>query len=152
MTDEAEPRDLEENLLVRGLADLDLLAARVAGATVPGDLLILTGPLGAGKTTFVQRLAAALGSDAPVNSPTYTLVHEYPSPGGTLVHVDLYRLGADAPLEALGLEDYLDRARLVAVEWGGPLLELYPAAHHLALDPVPGAKSTRTVTWRRPRQ
>lgn len=150
MTDTAGTRDRELSLLVRGLADLQALAADVVSATAPGDLLVLTGPLGAGKTTFVQSLAAALGSGAAVNSPTYTLVHEYPVPGSVLVHVDLYRLGAAAPLEALGLDDYLDRARLVAVEWGEPLLALYPAAHHLALAPVPGDESARTVTWRRP--
>ncbi len=132
------------------LADLDSLAAEVAGATGPGDLLVLTGPLGAGKTTFVQSLAAALGSHAAVSSPTYTLVHEYPTPAGVLVHADLFRLGADVAPGALGFDDYLDRARLVAVEWGEALLPIYAGAHHLAFDLVAGDSGRRRVVWRRP--
>ena len=93
-----------------------------------GSLLVLSGPLGAGKTTLTQQLALALGSDAKVSSPTYTLIHEYPTPTGPLVHIDAYRLvGADALFE-LGLEDYLARARLVVVEWGEALLDSYPEA------------------------
>lgn len=134
---------------VADLADLRSLAEEVAAATVPGDLLVLTGPLGAGKTTFVQQLAAALGSEAPVGSPTYTLVHEYPTPHGLLVHVDLYRLPAGA-VAALGLDDYLDRSRLVAVEWGEPLLAEHPEAHHLDLAPAAGGDGPRTATWRAP--
>lgn len=134
-------------LLVRDVDELDSLAAEVVNRTEEGGLVVLTGPLGAGKTTFVQRLAAALGSDAAVNSPTYTLVHEYPTPAGTLVHIDLYRLGADAHLEALGLDDYLDRARLVVVEWGEPLMRVYQGAHHMTFELVEGDDGSRRVTW-----
>lgn len=144
--DPAAPR----TLLVRDVDELNSLAAEVVDRTRAGDLVVLTGPLGAGKTTFVQRLAVALGSDAAVNSPTYTLVHEYPTPAGTLVHIDLYRLGADAPLAALGLDDYLDRARLVAVEWGEQLLGLYPGAHRITFELMDGDDSSRRVTWSAP--
>ena len=136
---------------VGSLADLRALAAEVAAATGPGDLLVLTGPLGAGKTTFVQQLAAALGSEAAVTSPTYTLVHEYPTPQGTLVHVDLYRLAPER-VGDLGLDDYLDRARLVAVEWGQPLLPGNPRAHHLDLALTGGGEGPRVATWRRPEE
>ena len=94
----------------------------------PGALLVLAGPLGAGKTTLVQALALALGSGAQVSSPTYTLVHEYPTPAGVLVHIDAYRLGDADALFELGLEDYLERARLTAVEWGEGLLTTFPDA------------------------
>lgn len=111
-----------------GLADTEALA-RAAVASVPvGGLLLLSGPLGAGKTTFTKGLAAALGVMAEVTSPTYTLVHEYPSPAGTLVHMDAYRLGGAAPLAGAMLDDYLARARLVVVEWGEDLLAAYPEA------------------------
>lgn len=135
---------------VASLDDLSALAAEVAAATVPGDLLVLTGPLGAGKTTFVQQLAAALGSGAAVGSPTYTLVHEYPTPRGLLVHVDLYRLSEPERVAALGIDDYLDRSRLVAVEWGEGLLADHPEAHRLDIALAPGGEGPRTVTWRRP--
>lgn len=93
-----------------------------------GSLLLLAGPLGAGKTTFTRLLGQQLGSSAAVTSPTYTLVHEYPTPEGPLIHIDAYRLPDPAALAGLGLDDYLERSRLVVVEWGAPLLKLYPDA------------------------
>jgi tRNA threonylcarbamoyladenosine biosynthesis protein TsaE len=105
-----------------------------------GSLIVLTGPLGAGKTTLVQALAKKLGSDAQVSSPTYTLIHEYPTPQGTLVHIDAYRLPSTDALLALGLEDYLERSKLVVVEWGEGLLELFPEAWQVTLSFV---KETR---------
>ncbi|CAN5750741.1 hypothetical protein BH23DEI1_BH23DEI1_03870 [soil metagenome] len=133
----------------RPLDDLDATRAfaRATAATLPhGALLLLSGPLGAGKTTFVRALARALGSDADVTSPTYTLVHEYPTPHGPLVHVDAYRLDAAVDLVRLGLDEYLDRARAVVVEWGAPLEPLYPDALHLELDRV---DARHGATWRR---
>lgn len=141
------------------LADTEALARDVALRLPHGALLILSGPLGAGKTTFTQALAAALGVTAPVTSPTYTLVHEYPSPTGTVVHIDAYRLraGPDSPagaskvastgasaLAGALLDDYLDRARLVVVEWGEDLTDAYPDAYWLELGfegPTPGGAS-----------
>ena len=105
------------------LAATRSLARSTAAALPQGQLLVLSGPLGAGKTTFVAALAAALGSDADVTSPTYTLVHEYPTARGPLVHVDAYRIGPDVDLDAaLDLDAYLTRSRAVVVEWGERLL------------------------------
>ena len=109
------------------------LARYLVAVTSPGDLLVLSGPLGAGKTTLTQGIGLELGSPAHVTSPTYTLVHEYPTSEGTLVHIDAYRLPDANALLELGLEDYLERARLTVVEWGAGLLELFPDAHHLTL-------------------
>ena len=110
------------------LADTQRLAQKLVHHAPPESLLILLGPLGAGKTALVQALGRALGSDAQISSPTYTLIHEYPTPEGVLVHIDAYRLeGAEALFE-LGLEDYLARARLVSVEWGEGLLKTFPDA------------------------
>jgi tRNA threonylcarbamoyladenosine biosynthesis protein TsaE len=83
-----------------------------------GDILALTGPLGAGKTRLVAGLARGMAAAARVRSPTYTLVNEYPG-RVPLVHLDLYRV-APAEIEGLGLEDHRERAALV-VEWGEKL-------------------------------
>lgn len=115
------------------LTDTEILAKTLLQHAPSGTLLLLLGPLGAGKTTLVQALGRVLDSSAQISSPTYTLIHEYPTPAGVLVHIDAYRLGearlnvTEALLE-LGLDDYLERARLVAVEWGEDLLELFPDA------------------------
>lgn len=120
-------------------------ASRLATRLPHGALLLLDGPLGAGKTTLVAALVAALGGPERVSSPTYTLVHEYPTREGTVVHVDAFRLGDPAQLAALGLDDYLERARLVVVEWGGPLAESYPEAWRLRLERPAGAATVRTA-------
>ena len=113
---------------LRSLEDTHKLAHDLLDHAPPGALLVLAAPLGAGKTTLVQALARALGSTAQVGSPTYTLVHEYPTPAGVLVHIDAYRLGDADALFELGLDDYLERARLTAVEWGEGLLKTFPNA------------------------
>lgn len=131
------------------LDDTAGLAREAAAACPPGTLLLLDGPLGAGKTTFVRLLAAALQSDAAVTSPTYTLVHEYPTPAGTLVHIDAYRLPSASALTGLGLDDYLDRARLVVVEWGADLAGDYPEARQLSFgfEPDQAGAPRRWAKW-----
>jgi tRNA threonylcarbamoyladenosine biosynthesis protein TsaE len=111
------------------------LAVATAAVLPQGQLLVVSGPLGAGKTAFVAALAAALGSDAHVTSPTYTLVHEYPTTRGPLVHVDAYRIDPAVDLDAaLDLDAYLLRARAVVVEWGERLLAAHPTAWQLRID------------------
>ena len=99
------------------------LAAALAELLGPGSALCLLGDLGAGKTTFVAALCEALGSDATVASPTFTLENRYPLPGDAteFVHLDLYRPGeeGDPMLEASALEAR-GAGAIVAVEWGEP--------------------------------
>ena len=92
---------------------------RLAGGLRAGDLLLLQGPLGSGKTTFVRGLARGLGIEADVQSPTFMLVRIYPG-RLPLAHVDLYRLHNSAELTDLGLDELLDEG-VVAVEWGDRL-------------------------------
>jgi len=121
------------------------VAAKLAATLKPGDVICLEGDLGAGKTTFTQGLAAALGVPGRVTSPTFCIVQEHlaegsvPSGGGSvpsqkgtvpmpsggsvprrvplLVHMDLYRLAGEEEVEAIGWEDYLSRGAVIAVEW-----------------------------------
>ncbi len=128
------------------------LAARLAQGLRGGEVLILEGDLGAGKTFFVQALAAALDLDPAiaVTSPTFALVHEYPEARLPLLHADLYRLGDPDELIELGIEDRLDEGGWVlAVEWGEPFVEALggadlllrlettgPEARALAVEPL----------------
>ncbi len=99
------------------------LARRLAPLLAAGDLLILEGDLGAGKTFFTRALSRALGvpSGVRVTSPTFTLVHDL---GGTvpIIHADLYRLGGSSELGPLGLEELRAQGSIVVVEWGKPYL------------------------------
>lgn len=106
-------------LITTTAAETEAEGERVGGALRPGDLLLLAGPLGAGKTTFVRGLARGVGSEAHVASPTFQLVRVYPG-RIALAHVDLYRLEAPAELRDLGLEELLDEGAVV-VEWGDRL-------------------------------
>jgi tRNA threonylcarbamoyladenosine biosynthesis protein TsaE len=101
------------------------LARRVAKRLSAGDLLILSGPLGSGKTFFARALCRALGLPArvPVTSPTFTLVHEFDTIPPS-AHADLYRLASAADVQRLGLDAQRDEGRLLLVEWGEPYLEL----------------------------
>ncbi len=105
------------------------LAKRVAAALRPGDLVVLEGSLGAGKTFLARAIARALGVESHgIGSPTFTLVHEYSSRKGLLLHVDLYRL-LDAPdrlaseVARLGLRERRAEGAIVLVEWGGSAVQ-----------------------------
>lgn len=98
-------------------SDMEHLGFLIGEQLDAGDLLVLTGPLGAGKTTFVRGLAEGLGVRGPVQSPTFVIARTHPSlvEGAPLVHVDAYRLGSAAELDDLDI----DFARsVVVIEWG----------------------------------
>jgi tRNA threonylcarbamoyladenosine biosynthesis protein TsaE len=100
------------------------LGEEVAAGCRAGDVVLLVGPLGAGKTTFTQGLARGLDVVGPVTSPTFVIAREHEGRGGRprLVHVDAYRLGGIAELDDLDLETSLGDA-VTVVEWGGGLVE-----------------------------
>jgi tRNA threonylcarbamoyladenosine biosynthesis protein TsaE len=95
--------------------ETERLAARLASALEPGDVVTVAGELGAGKTTFVRGAARALGVEAPVTSPTFTIGHRYRG-DVTVSHLDLYRFDSIAPEEWGDLEPYFEDA-VVFVEW-----------------------------------
>lgn len=105
-------------------ADMRALGRQLAPLLRPGDLLVLAGPLGAGKTTFVQGLGAGLGVATPITSPSFVLarVHEVPPGSVPLVHGDAYRLGSVAELDDLDLETPAEGA-VTVVEWGEGMAE-----------------------------
>ena len=100
------------------------LARKFAAELKPGDIVCLEGDLGAGKTTFTQGLAAALGVSGRVTSPTFCIVQEHSAAAHAnnrtiplLVHMDLYRLHDETDVEAIGWEDYLSRGAVLVIEW-----------------------------------
>ncbi|WP_307827387.1 tRNA (adenosine(37)-N6)-threonylcarbamoyltransferase complex ATPase subunit type 1 TsaE [Planomonospora sp. ID82291] len=100
------------------------LGAELAGLLRPGDLAVLSGPLGAGKTTLVQGIGEGLKVRGPITSPTFVIARVHPSlvDGPALVHVDAYRLGGDLEVDDLDLDASLEDS-VTLVEWGEGLVE-----------------------------
>jgi tRNA threonylcarbamoyl adenosine modification protein YjeE len=122
------------------------LAARVAAAARPGDLIALTGELGAGKTAFARAfIRARAGTALDVPSPTFTLVQTYDLPDGMVWHVDLYRIGRAAEARELGLDEALGEA-IVLIEWPDRLGADLPVPRldiALSFGPDDGARQAR---------
>jgi tRNA threonylcarbamoyladenosine biosynthesis protein TsaE len=106
--------------------DTKALAAALAELARPGDLLLLAGDLGAGKTAFTQGYGAALGIDDLITSPTFTLVNSYEG-RLELNHIDVYRLEALAEVVELGVPEMLDEGGVAVVEWGDVVAPALPA-------------------------
>jgi len=99
------------------------LGARIAAHSEDGALVLLVGPLGAGKTVLAKGIARGLGIEEQIISPTYTIVSEYGSGRVPLHHVDLYRIEGTEQMENLGLEDIVRGNGIVVVEWGEKLTQ-----------------------------
>ena len=122
------------------------IARRLAASLKAGDVLLLSGDLGAGKTTFVRGLAEGLGIDPDaVSSPTFTLVHEYRGGRLTLYHADLYRLDRTAT-EDIGLEEIGVRDGVLAIEWPDRLNHSLPGARTVTLETV--GETSRRISIR----
>ncbi len=102
------------------------IAAAVAAVTVAGDLIVLLGDLGAGKTAFVKGLVAALGSPDPVTSPTFTIAQRYDGGRLTVHHLDAYRLAGPEEAADLALDELLDDDAVTVIEWGDRLQGILP--------------------------
>ena len=110
------------------------LARRLAGVLRPGTVICLDGDLGAGKTLFVQNLAASLGVQEEVTSPTFNLMNLYEDGRLPLVHFDLYRLEQEYELDEIGFYDYAENPEgLVLIEWAEKFPECLPE-DHIALE------------------
>jgi len=101
------------------------LAAAVAELAVPGDVILLSGELGAGKTAFVQGFGAALGVAGPITSPTFTLAHQYEGTM-TMHHLDVYRLERLAEMDDIGVPELVDGDGVVLIEWGDAVAPALP--------------------------
>jgi tRNA threonylcarbamoyladenosine biosynthesis protein TsaE len=136
------------DFISHGAAQTQRLGARLGELLEPGDVLLLEGDLGAGKTVLAQGLAQGLAIEDPVTSPTFTLIHEYE---GRLpfYHVDLYRLAGDADAAAIGLEEYLYGDGVTVIEWPDRAGRLLPREHlAIALRPIAETKRALRLTPR----
>ena len=129
--------------VTRSEDDTAAVARDLAGGLEPGDVLLLSGNLGAGKTTFVRGLAEGLGVDpGEVSSPTFTLVHEYRGGRLPLYHADLYRLER-AATDDLGLEELHNG--VLAIEWPDRLMHSLPNARQISIEILEGDE--RRISW-----
>ena len=112
-------------LVSRSAEETQALGARLGSLLGKGDVVACVGPLGAGKTCFLQGLARGLGVTAAVTSPTFVLVNQYRG-RMTVYHVDAYRTGSLTELVDLGLEEMLHGEGVTIVEWADKLLPLLP--------------------------
>ena len=121
------------------------LAARIAAVTVAGDLIVLLGDLGAGKTAFVQGLVAALDSPDPVTSPTFTIAQRYDGGRLTVHHLDVYRLAGPEEAADLALDELLDDDAVTVIEWGDRLRRSCRST--ASRSPSASGRATTTGRW-----
>ena len=122
------------------------LGRNLAGLLRPGDVIAYYGDLGAGKTALTRGIAAGLGIEEPVTSPTYTIVNEYLSGRMPLFHFDMYRLSSSDELFDIGWEDYLARGGVCAVEWSENVEDALTDAIRITIEKDPQNLDGRRIT------
>jgi tRNA threonylcarbamoyladenosine biosynthesis protein TsaE len=131
-----------------GLAELDTCAQAFSRVLQPGDVVVLVGDIGAGKTTFVSALARAYGITDEVTSPTFAIVAEYSSDKARLVHIDTYRLTHVNELFDLGIETLFSDASITLIEWGDRIADVLDQSHFtLSFDDERDDVRTITFEW-----
>lgn len=143
----------EKRFRTRSVAGTLALGERMTEILLPAPkLVVLRGEVGAGKTTLVKGIAAALGAagEEDVTSPTFTLVHEYVGPKVKLYHLDLYRLETEKELASLGVEEMSSEPdALVLVEWGERFESIAMRADaEIAMEHGEGDERAMMVRWR----
>ena len=132
----------------KSVDDTRALAAEVANLAQPGDLIVLAGDLGTGKTAFAQGFAKGLAVDEPVTSPAFILVRTYEG-RLPLVHLDVYRLERMQELVDLGIAELLDEGAVTLVEWGDAVTPGLPADFlEVRIDAPTDAEDERLLTIR----
>ncbi len=127
-------------------AETEAEGGRLGSRLVPGDVVAITGELGAGKTVFVRGICTALGATLPVSSPTFTFVHEYPARECTVYHFDFYRLKNPAELAEIGFAEYLADPRAVClIEWADRVAEFLPPDHYTVVMTTGAEPRVRTI-------
>ena len=132
-------------LRVSSLEGTRAVAAALAGLTREGDVILLAGDLGSGKTSFAQGFGWALGVTEPITSPTFTLVHSYDTGGTTLHHADLYRLDQLSEVADIALGELAEYHGIVLVEWGDVAESTFGDHLVVRLETVDGDTDARII-------
>ncbi|MBR3493821.1 MAG: tRNA (adenosine(37)-N6)-threonylcarbamoyltransferase complex ATPase subunit type 1 TsaE [Clostridia bacterium] len=127
-------------------AETRLWGARLAEQLQPGDVLLLEGNLGAGKSELTRGIAEGLGIHGPVPSPSFTILNVYDSGRIPLYHFDWYRLESAEELFEMGMDEYLGGDGVAAVEWPERCPEAIPE-RYLRVTITPTAENEREITW-----
>lgn len=137
----------EEIVLIQinGLQEMEQLGMLLGQTAQGGNVLILSGDLGAGKTTLSKSIAKGLGIQQMIKSPTYTLIREYDEGRLPFYHMDVYRIDGD--VEGMGLEEYFEGDGLCVVEWGELLTELPEDYLHLTIHKVADEEDKREMSF-----
>lgn len=125
-------------------AQTEDIGARFAASIPDGSVVAFYGELGSGKTAFVRGMARGMGIDAPVSSPTFTIVNEYEG-ARRLFHFDMYRLGSADELYGIGWDDYLAREGVCAVEWSENVAEAFDGSEIAVRFEKTGDESRRII-------
>ncbi len=128
------------------LAHTHAFAAALADVSRSGDLVVLAGEMGAGKTAFAQGFGRALGVAEPITSPTFTLVHSYPAGRITLHHADIYRLSTHHEVADLALSELLEYGGIVLVEWGDVMASSFGDHALVRLEPIDEDEDARGIS------
>ena len=134
------------HLRASSLADTHAIAAALARLSRAGDLIVLAGEMGAGKTAFAKGFGAALGVTDPITSPTFTLVHSYEAGKLTLHHADIYRLTTLNEVADLALAELLEYDGIVLIEWGDVIAGSLGDHLLVQLDAVADEEESRMIT------
>lgn len=137
-----------ETVETRSVEETLALGQRLASGLHAGDVVALSGELGAGKTVLVKAIAQALGFREPVTSPTFTIIHEYKT-SPSVFHIDLYRLNTEQEALDIGIEEYLGGDGICLVEWAERIERLLPPRTiRVSIETI--SDTTRRFTIRRP--
>ena len=134
------------SVITKSPEQTEALGKKLAELLRPGDVIAYYGDLGAGKTAFTRGIAAGLGIQESVTSPTYTIVNEYLSGRMPLFHFDMYRLSSSDELFDIGWEDYLARGGVCAVEWSENVKDALTDAISITIEKDPNQPDWRRIT------
>ncbi len=146
MTTSSEP-----SYVSKSSAETEALGAGLGKTLKKGDLLLLSGELGSGKTVFIRGLARGIGVADPgaVHSPSYTLVNRYPGDPLSLTHIDAYFMRSGEDLDLCGFEEALEGGDVVAIEWADRLSASFPA-RSVRVHLVHGGEDIRRIFFEPP--